>query len=358
MAEPEKRPRRSAPIIEAAGMVGALVIVNLVFFRKNPGFVELAPHPSLFIVLFVLSRYGLRAGLWAALISAIGHASTLLWLVDVPSLYHLLAAPYATPIVILVPTTVILGLVVERHLERMSRANERLGLVENESEHLKEEIAKLRDVNVDLAGKVVGADATFQRLYRYARFLNVTDVEQIYQGLTLMLVEVLGADLVSVWEPRAHEMHLITRRGQAADTPPFKLDNLALAYFDAHGVLSLHDVPEANRHPGLPYLVGRIHRGRGGPLAAYVTIEKISFARYNAESIRFFTLAVDWVSSSIGNALSMAATPKPGATLSKTIFDAESGYPARIAGPPPRGAVSLGILLEEVDRYLRDGEDA
>jgi hypothetical protein len=306
----------------------------------------------------------------------------LIALVQVPSLYHLLAAPYATPIVILVPTTVILGLIVERHLERVRAAEAREARVTDENAHIKEEIAKLRDVNVDLAGKVVGADATFQRLYRYAKFLNVSDVQEIYSGLTLMLVEVLGANLVSVWAPKGNEMQLLSRRGQDERIPPFKLDNLALAYFDPHGVLSLHDVPEANRYPGLPYLVGKILQGRGGPLVGYLTVEKLPFSRYNAEAIRFFTLAVDWASNSVGNAaqIQSAAPDKRRAesrsasisgrtdlekliqgagknlTLSKTIFEAESGY-RTVPGPqPPKGAVTLGVLLEEVDRYLRDKE--
>src|SRR5437763_9115127 len=98
VTETGKRKNGLAPILEAAGMIGALVAANFLFFKKDPGYVDLAPHPTLFVVLFVLSRYGFSAGLAAALIATIGHAATLIALLDVPSFYHLLAAPYATPI--------------------------------------------------------------------------------------------------------------------------------------------------------------------------------------------------------------------------------------------------------------------
>jgi hypothetical protein len=341
--------RKSAPII--AGFVSAAIffLIGWLLGRKDPGFASFTPHPTLFIALLVASRYGFAGGMWSAIFSTAAYGALLLLMVDVPSAYNFLGAPYSTPIVVLLPSVVVFGLLVERHLDRARRSDKNQEKASEENTHLKEEIAKLRDVNVGLAGKVVGADATFQRLYRYAKVLNVRDTDQIYRGLLLMLEEVVGASVSSIWISSGNEMRLHTRRGRDDQLPVFRLDNLVLAHFDAHGVLSLHDVPEASRYPGLPYLVGRIQRGRGGPTVAYATIDKIPFSRYNAETIRFFTLAIDWVSSSVENAGKLAeAAPDD---MRSTVFDADALQPQRRETVVMKGP-TLGLLLEEIERHL------
>lgn len=335
------------PIYESLAMVAGLIAINLIWYRdaEHAAFYELAPHPTLFIVLFVLCRYGFSAGLWSAAIATAGYFSVLLTLRQEPSFFHFLAAPYATPIVVLVPTTVILGIVVQRHIDQRKSADRKRAKIADENARLKEELAKLRDVNVDLAGKVVGADATLQQLYRYAKVLNVAEVGEIHRGLAMMLSEVLGAQSVSIWEPEGSEMRLLLRHGQGDDVPPFRLDSLAAAHFDPYGILSLHDVPEANRYPGLPYLVGKLSNGRGGSLAGYVTIDRLPFSRYNAETIRFFTLAADWASHSIGNANKLEQSGSGRATRA----DLQTAPPA---GEPRTGAIPFDALLQDRDALM------
>jgi hypothetical protein len=373
MASSRSERRRLAPLLESGVMVGLMMALNALFFRADPGFAHLEPHPTLFIALFVLARYGFTAGLSAAAIASVGYLLLVLLMVDLPSFYHLLGAPWSTPVVVLLPTTIVLGMVIDRHLERLRAATGKQAELAEEAARLSEELAKLRDVNVDLAGKVVGADATFQRLYRYAKALNVNDVLAIYNGLLAMLVEVLGTQVVSVWEPAGAELVLRVRRGPGEEVPAFRLDSVVNAYFDAHGVLSLHDVPERDRHPGLPFLVGRVCSGRGGPVVAYLTVDKLPFARYNAETIRFFALAVDWASNSVGSAqklqqlspdrraemesraLTAVRNPlDPSATQVVRTRSRAHEPAASPPSPPPTAAAvpSFRVLLDEVERYL------
>src|SRR5205814_2345637 len=46
MSAPKKK-TALAPILEAAGMIALLVAANFLFFKKNPGYVDLSPHPTL-----------------------------------------------------------------------------------------------------------------------------------------------------------------------------------------------------------------------------------------------------------------------------------------------------------------------
>ena len=352
---PPRPPWRSwltVQTFESVALVSGLTLVNLLWFRDDPGFVSVTPHPSLFLVLLITLRYGLRAGAVGAAMATVAHAILLLCLVDVPTTSHLLQAPYTTPIAILVPVTVACGLLVDRHLKRLAAAEATRAAIVDENERLKQAQAELRDVNVELAGKVVGASGTLAALYRYSKELNVTEVDQIYAGLTKLLGEVLAAEAVSVWIVTTHGTTLAARSGSGLERLP-AIEPAVAHHFDAAGVLSIHDVPEEVRPPRFPYLVGRILEGPGGALVAYLAIERLPFERYTPETIRLFGLVVDWATTSVGNALSfrrLSASkvgPVPGAPKS----------PARpVRGPvlpDARERTGVRTALAEADHHLR-----
>ena len=167
------KPARLAPLIETLVLLAIMVALDLWLFPHDPGFVRLSPHPTLFIVLLVLVRYGLTAGIAAAALATATHFVLVWRLAEVPTYLHLVRAPYSTPVVVLWPTTVVLGVLVERHLRRARAAERRGEALARENARLSEEQGKLRDVNVELAGKVQGAGGTLAALYRYAKVLNV-----------------------------------------------------------------------------------------------------------------------------------------------------------------------------------------
>ena len=376
---------RLAPLAETITLLGVLAVVNVAACADDPGFVSLRPHPTLFITLLILVRYGLAAGIQAAAVSTIVYGGLLVVLAEVPTFLYLLSAPYSTPIVVLVPTTVLLGLLVQRHLDRATASEVERDALERDNATLQGEQAKLRDVNVELAGKVVGAEGTVSTLYRYAKELNVKEVVGIFAGCSKLLEEVIEAEAITIWRLEAGELTLAHRSGVEEGGAAQPDRELLDQYFDAGGVLSLHDVPEADRSSSLPYLAGRLCDGRGGKLVAYLLIEKLPFARYNAETIRLFSMVVEWASTSLSNALAMGATQRgePGAGVinseptraeelpfeEKTIPELRDPAPARSGGgrpaAPPRLAPAaargkagggLSSLLADAERSLDDLE--
>jgi hypothetical protein len=302
--ETPKRRLRSQALLESGVLLAALVGFNLLLAPDDPGFVSWSPHPTLWITLLILIRYGVVAGLLAAGLSVATYAGLLLALADVPTFLHFMAPPYSTPVVALVPATVIFGVLVQRHIDRLALAENTAQGLASENQQIKQEQARLRDVNVELAGKVVGAGETLASLYRYAKTLNVDNVEKIYQGLTLMLREVVKADAVSVWSVSpSGEMTIAARLGSDRGRRQLQIDQKTAGLFGPEGVLAVHELPPEMRTPDMPPLVGRITAGRGGGLHAYLTIDKLPFVRYSPETIRLFAMVVDWASASVGNAL-------------------------------------------------------
>jgi hypothetical protein len=77
--------------------------------------------------------------------------------------------------------------------------------------------------------------------------------------------------------------------------------------FDDRGVLALNDLPEKERGPHLPFLLGKLTRGQKGNLIAFVAVDTLPFARYNEETIRLFRMIIEWASTSLGNVVTARA---------------------------------------------------
>ncbi|MCP4446442.1 MAG: hypothetical protein GY811_14015 [Myxococcales bacterium] len=315
------------------------------------------PHPVFFVVLFISLRYGFRAGMISIILSSTVYGALLLQLADVRTYLYLLDPPYSTPLVILVPLGVIVGLLSQRNLDRVNAVLVSSEALEHENRKLRGEHEELRDVNLELAGRVVGAEGTVGQLYEFAKQLNVVDEEKVFTGLLQLLGEALGAEESTIW--RIHDSHLeffSSSMGSIADNKIApdcaRFDSL----FDDRGVLALHDVPESARAGHLPFLLGKLRDGQQGPLIAYVAVDVIPFARYNEETVRLFRMIVEWASTSLGNvhsgqvsehaadphaaettrfpAASVAtllsasgpAAPLPGAVFSEAVFSHSSDF--------------------------------
>jgi hypothetical protein len=266
------------------------------------------PHPTLFVVIIIGLRYGLRASLMAVVLTALTYGALLLRLADVPTYLYLLNPPYSTAAVVLVPLGVVVGLLTQRHINQVNDVQDANEMLLKENRSLKGEHEQLRDVNLELAGRVVGAEGTVEQLYEFAKQLNVADEQKIFEGLLHLLAQSLGAEKSTIWRLRDSRLEFLACSQQVAPEsmqPPdaARYDHL----FDNRGVLALNDLPENERGPHLPFLLGKLTRGGHGDLIAFVAVDTLPFARYNEESIRLFRMIIEWASTSLGNVVTERA---------------------------------------------------
>ena len=289
-------------------MVGAGALLNLAVYPNDPGFVSVQPHPTLFVVLIIGLRYGLRASLMAVILTALIYGALLLTLADVPTYLYLLNPPFSTPAVVLVPLGVVVGLLSQKHIDQVQdiKAANQMLLQENRS--LKGEHEQLRDVNLELAGRVVGAEGTVEQLYEFAKQLNVADEQKIFEGLLHLLAQSLGAEKSTIWRLRDSRLEFLACSQPVAPEALQPPDAARYNHlFDNRGVLALNDLPEKERGPHLPFLLGKLTRGQQGDLIAFVAVDTLPFARYNEESIRLFRMIIEWASTSLGNVVTERA---------------------------------------------------
>jgi hypothetical protein len=238
----------------------------------------------------------------AVILSSLTYGFLLLQLAEVPTYLYLLNPPFSTPAVILVPLGVVVGLLSQKHIDRVREvmaSNEALYL---ENQSLRGEHEELRDVNLELAGRVVGAEGTVEQLYEFAKQLNVVDEQKIFEGLLHLLAQALGAERSTIWRLQDSRLEFLACSQEVdpgALQPPdcARYDHL----FDDRGVLALHDLPENQRTPNLPFLLGKLRNPRTGQIAAFVAVDTMPFARYNEEAVRLFRMIIDWASTSLGN---------------------------------------------------------
>jgi hypothetical protein len=289
---------RIAALVEITVLAIALLGVNLIFFRSDPGFSRTAPHPALFLTLLVLARYGLIAGVAAAAVLAIEYGALLVFVAHRP-LYDILSAPLATPLVVLVPTSVFFGIVVQRHLDRQRRAEAESATAKEKLDKAETELGRLRDVNVKLGEKIVHADLTTLTLFNQLKLLSTLSRDELERAVLSMMVETLRVDAASIWGLSDDGLYLRCHVGDAPRTPLEIDDTLERRFMN--DVLAARQIAEAERGH-LPFLVGRLRAGKGGDVVGYLAITHLPFSA-SGEALRLFGPLVEWLAIATGNAL-------------------------------------------------------
>ena len=148
-----------AYIGETILLVCAMSVLNLAFVPSRPGFVGVEPNPLWAVVLLMATRYGFRAGLFSALLCAAAYMALLATRIsdNIIAPGDLMAWQYARPAVLFIIVGVVAGMLVQRHKDRIARLERETDALARKNLVLKQDEEQLRDVNVELANRVVGA---------------------------------------------------------------------------------------------------------------------------------------------------------------------------------------------------------
>jgi len=302
-----------AYIGETILLVGGLAVLNMAFMPAQPGFLGIEPNPFWAVVLLMVARYGFRAGLLSALLCAATYMVLIATRVteEVIALRDLMSWQYAKPAVLFLLVGVAAGMLVQRHKNRITalqRDNDRL-IRENQT--LKRGEEELRDVNVELANRVVGATDTLPMLYKYAKKLNNLDAGQILTVLTELVVEVTRAGRASVYRFENNRLPLHARNGEQQSGCELKLEpGLFETLVVKREVLTLHDLLKRNIKRQDLFLCGPLTAGGDGKVLALLAVEELDFLRYNPATIRLFNVIIDWASASLEKAAQFDGKPE------------------------------------------------
>lgn len=298
---------------ETVIVVGVMALLNYAYMPAQPGFLGIEPNPFWIVILLAAGRYGFRAGLFSALLCAATYLGLVATRIGerVITLRDLMGWKYAGPAVLFVIVGVVLGLLVERHRKRVAKLEQENELLVKDNLTLKRGEEELRDVNVELAHRVVGATETLPLLYKYAKKLNSLDLHEIFTVLTELVVEVTRAEQVSIYELDGDRLVLHSRNGERRTGPDLALEpSLFDALVNKREVLSLHDLLRRNIKRQDLFLCGSLTAGPTGNVLALLAVEKLEFLRYNPATFRLFRVIVDWAGTSVEKAAAYQARPE------------------------------------------------
>ena len=296
----------TAFIPETLALVGIMAVLNLAFLPGRPGFLGIEPNPLWVVVLLMVGRYGFKGGLFSALATSATYMGLVATRVgdDVISARDLMNWQYARPAVLFIAVGVVLGMIIQRKHNRLAKVEQDAEELVKENLELKRGEEELRDVNVELANRVVGATDTLPMLYKYAKKLNNLDVAQVLTTLTELVVEVTKARQASVYWVRGNQLPLHARNGQVWDNGPELVlePELYEMLVVRRQVLTLHDLTSRGIKRKDLYLCGALSQGTQGEITALLAVEELDFLRYNPATIRLFNVIVDWACASLEKA--------------------------------------------------------
>jgi len=294
-----------AYIPETIVLIGVMAVANLAWMPAQPGFLGIEPNPFWIVVLLMATRYGFRAALLSSLLAALVYMALVATRIteQVIALRDLMSWTYAKPAVLFVVGGVPCGMLVQRlknRITNLQRDNDRL-VKDNLALRRGEE--ELRDVNVELANRVVSATDTLPMLYKYAKKLNNLNTDEILPVLTELVAEVIRADQASVYRVAGNQLPLHARNGKAVTGSALQLEpGLFETLVVKRETLSLHDLLKRNIKRKDLFLIGPLTEGTTGKVVALLAVEQLEFLRYNPATIRLFSVIIDWACASLEKA--------------------------------------------------------
>jgi len=179
------------------GVLGILILlgINYFWFRENPGFLGIHPHPYWFILLPIAVRYGWVAGSVAGLSAFIVQLCILLFIYTNVSFFE--AFFYHALIFLLV--SLFIGLVGEIRRTEHAKLKHDFEYLEKKFSNLLTEYNALVKYKDKKNSEIMSQEDTFSSLYKDQEKLNTLDESKIYPTLIQLLEKYLFVSAASIY---------------------------------------------------------------------------------------------------------------------------------------------------------------
>jgi len=179
------------------GVIGILILlgINYYWFRENPGFLGIHPHPYWFILLPIAVRYGLVAGSVAGLTAFIVQLYILLFIYTNISFFE--AFYYHALIFLLV--SLFIGLVGEIRRTELVKKKHDFSYLEKKFSNLLTEYNALVKYKEKKNSEIISQEDTFSSLYKAQEKVNTLDESKIYPALIQLLEKYLSVTAAAIY---------------------------------------------------------------------------------------------------------------------------------------------------------------
>jgi len=314
----------------------ALGVISL-FFLFLPEF-KLHPYYFWLVTLMMAVRYGVVAGVVSGTCSAILFSTLLYASLDKKALETFWDLKYLLEPALFILMGGLVGQISQEKIYRIFEFKERNNQLQKTLFQIEKERALLEKAKNELEKRIVGELTTVTTLYETAKRLESFKLEDIYAGALQILSDHLEVTQSSLYMLENGLLTLKTtyRAGGAEGEAPSprpqftrtddgerpsatgpgrltyeegkavsKTEGLIGIAFETKKMISIREAltsHEFSTLKGGPLMAGPLVK-KDGSVMGILTIEKLSFLRFTPSTMKMFSIILDWLSSSLENAL-------------------------------------------------------
>ena len=238
--------RQVESLMEAFLGILFLMVLNVVFFEDDPGFLKVQPHPFLFLTILIASRYGTFDGFITGVFCALVYIAYELVGHDWSYLVQTIEWHRFIPAYLFVIMGVLLGEIrqmanreVLKMQDQVRRANQKIGEVTRELEM----VTRVKD---ELQAKILTAEDPLSQFYDSAQRITILKPEEAYPAIMDLVEKFTGAEKYGIYLAKERD------EGVVGPSPP-----LAFELRFSRGWSSADEFPAflTSEHPAIARVV-------------------------------------------------------------------------------------------------------
>lgn len=286
----------------------ALALIAVLFFIL-PGF-KLHSYYFWIIVLLMAVRYGLGAGVFSGIVSAVLFSILLYFSLDKKALETFWDLKYLLEPLLFIFIGGMIGQISQEKIDKIQELEDSLKQFGKKISTFETELSTSEEARRELEKRIVGQLTTLTTLYDSAKKLESFKLSEIYAGTLNILSEHVGVEKGSIY---ILENNLLTLKAQSESGKLLefgtktisKTEGLVGMAIESKQVISIREALsslEFSTLKGGPLMAGPLFR-KDGSLIGVITVEQIPFIRFTPSTLKLFSIVLDWLSLSIENAI-------------------------------------------------------
>lgn len=197
--------RQVESLMEALLGVLFLMVVNVVFFEDDPGFLKVQPHPFLFLTILIASRYGTFDGFVTGMLCAVIYASYLFFGRDWTSIVQTFEWHRMIPAYLFIIMGLLLGEIREMANREVLKMRDEVQRMKERLEVMGRDLETVGRVKDELQLKILSAEDPLVQFYESAQRLSALRPEEAYPAIMDLVEKFTGAEKFSLYMARERD---------------------------------------------------------------------------------------------------------------------------------------------------------
>ncbi len=205
--------RQIESLMEALLGLLFLMVVNVVFFEDDPGFLDVQPHPFLFLTILIASRYGTFDGFVTGMFCAVVYISYLFYGRDWSLVAQTFEWHRMIPAYLFVIMGVLLGEIRDMANREVLKMGEQVRRMQGQVEAVTRDLEAVTRVKDELQQRILSAEDPLSQFYVSAQKLSVLRPEETYAAIMDLVEKFTGAEKFSLYMVREQGGGIVVSRG-------------------------------------------------------------------------------------------------------------------------------------------------